>query len=274
MALGAKWRLNGRCEGLPGSPHRRTRRLKIAQLRIVVVAILAAWAVLFSMEPIRGLFWSIPGDFQVATDSSLTVTDVYPGSAAARAGIRLGDRFAATTSFENRLYLQDILSPKPGQTLVARIVRHRGPGVVHLVAISQQQTFDPHVIAYYFSAAIIDLIFVVVSAALVLLRPSKMTWAFFFFCLAAQPGLHLGIKEFAPWLVFGNGVFADALKALGLASLLVFSVRAPNDRTEGRWRYLEVAGGRNRFCRRICRQHRRRPLDCRLRARRPRRQSH
>ncbi len=207
-----------------------------------MVAILAAWAVLFSVDPIRGLFWSIPGDFQVTTDSSLTVTDVDAGSAAARAGIRVGDRFAATTSLENRLYLQAIRAPRPGQTIVARITRHGGSGAVRLVAISQQQEYNGQIIAYYFSVVIVDLLFLVVSATLVLLRPSKMTWAFFFFCVAAEPGLHLGTIEFAPWLVFGNGVFADALSALGLASFLVFSVRAPNDRTEGRWRYLEAPG--------------------------------
>lgn len=215
---------------------------KMARMRIGLVAILAAWAVFFSVDPIRGLFWSSPGDFQVTTDSSLTVNVVDAGSAAARAGIRIGDRFAATTSFENRLYLQAIRNPHPGQILVAKIVGHGGPGVIHLVAIPMEQEYDAYVIVYYFSVVIVDLIFLVVGAALVLLRPSKMAWGFFFFCVAAQPGLHLGTIEFAPWFVFGNGVFADALSALGLASFLLFSVRAPNDQIGGRWRYLEAPG--------------------------------
>ena len=232
---------------MAGPKGRLTRRAeelapKMARMRIGLVAILAAWAVFFSVDPIRGLFWSSPGDFQVTTDSSLTVNDVDAGSAAARAGIRIGDRFAATTSFENRLYLQAIRNPHPGQILVAKIVGHGGPGVIHLVAIPMEQEYDAYVIVYYFSVVIVDLIFLVVGAALVLLRPSKMAWGFFFFCVAAQPGLHLGTIEFAPWFVFGNGVFADALSALGLASFLLFSVRAPNDQIEGRWRYLEAPG--------------------------------
>ncbi len=209
-------------------------------LGTAVVALLTAWAAYFSLAPLHGLFWLTPGEFDVTADSSLRVTEVDSGGAAERAGIRVGDRFAPTTSFENRLYLQYVRNPKPGQTIALRTENERGSRTVEITV--KPQVYDAKVVGYYFAGAVINLIFVLVGASLVLLRPSKMTWAFFIFSIGAGPGFVLGYYWLPTAIVFANGVFAGVLRSIGMGAFLVFCVRAPGDRAAGRWRYLELAG--------------------------------
>ncbi len=98
-----------------------------------------------------------------------------------------------------------------------------------------------------FAGAIVDLVFVVVGSIVVLLRPSKMTWAFFFFCLAVEPGLMIGWYYLPAWVVYGVGVTVGFLQAFGFAAFLVFCARVPGDRAVGRWRYLELDCCSHRF---------------------------
>jgi hypothetical protein len=211
------------------------------KMRIAAVAILGAWALFCSLSPLHGLFWLTPGYFGVTTDSSMAVTEVDPGSGAEWAGLRVGDRLSDATSFEDRLYTQYVRNPKPGQVLTVLVERNGTARVVKIVARSQGP-YEVPVIAQYFGASIIDLIFGVVASALLLLRPSKMTWAFFIYCIATAPGIVLGHYWLPAWLVFGLGIFAGILQALAFAALLVFCVRVPNDRATGGWRYLAWIG--------------------------------
>ena len=75
-------------------------------IRISVVALLAGCSLWFTVAPLRGLFWLHPGSFGCTADLGMRVIDVDSPGPAKRAGIRVGDRFDAATSFENRLYLQ------------------------------------------------------------------------------------------------------------------------------------------------------------------------
>ncbi len=207
-------------------------------MRLVVVAVLAAWVVFFGLAPLHGLFWLHPGDFGMTTDSNMTVLDVDRGGGADRAGIQVGDRFAGATSFENRLYFQNVHNPFPGQSVLAYVADKGGSlRAVNIVAKSQE--IDAAQIAAYFSNAIVALVFVLVSSIVVLLRPSKMTWAFFLYCVATGPSLVLGHYWLPPRLVFGVGVFADIFRSFGFGAFLIFCARAPNDRVFGLSRYVE-----------------------------------
>ena len=208
------------------------------RLRIAVVAALAAWALFFSLAPLRGLFWLRPGEFPLQTDSSLTVVNVDPGGGAERAGIRVGDRVEGPDSLEDRLYFQALRYPAPGQSFALR-VRGKSGSRIAKIRTAMVGEFDALTLAYYFAGAIIDLIFVVVGSILVLLRPAKMTWAFFLYCVAIAPGLIFYYYWLPTWLDYGASVFADVLRSLGYGAFLVFCVRVPNDRAVGRWRYLE-----------------------------------
>ena len=209
-------------------------------LGTAVVVLLTVWAAYFSLGPLHGLFWLTPGEFDVRADSSMRVTEVDSGGAAERAGIRVGDRFAPTTSFENRLYLQYVRNPKPGQTIALRTENERGSRTVEITA--KPGVFDAQAVGYYFASAVINLIFVLVGASLVLLRPSRMTWAFFIFSVGAGPAFVLGHYWLPSSVVFANGVFAGMLRSVGLGAFLVFCVRVPGDRAVGSWRYLESVG--------------------------------
>ena len=156
-------------------------------VRIAIVVILAALVVFFSLMPIRAIFWLHPDYNSLTTDSSLRVVDVDAGGPAERAGIRVGDRVEAPTSLEDRLYLQDLRLPRPGQSLTVRVLGKNGSRLVNYKAHTEVP--NTATIAYYFVGAVLDLIFVVVASILVLLRPSRMTWAFFIYCIATCPGL-------------------------------------------------------------------------------------
>jgi hypothetical protein len=213
-------------------------------LGVAVVVILTVWATFFSLSPVRGLFWLQPGGFGLTADSRMRVTDVNQDGAAARSGVQIGDSFAPTTSFENRLYLQTVRNPAPGKTITVLV---KGKPRPRTVVITAQQygggrgytTFE---VAYYFAGVVVNLIFVLVGASLVLLRPSKMTWAFFIFSIGTAPNYWLAEYWLPASVVFGNETFAGILRALGMGAFLVFCVRVPSDRVAGGWRYLESVG--------------------------------
>ncbi len=88
-------------------------------------------------------------------------------------------------------------------------------------------------------------VLVVLGAAwLVWIRPGPMTWGFFVYVLYFNPGFS---SQFAAWLqqwppaLLAQNVLSCILQAAGYTGLLVFALRAPVDRTEGRWRSVERA---------------------------------
>ncbi len=203
-----------------------------------MVTVLAGCMLWFTLAPLRGMFWLRPGDFGVTTDSSMRVTDVDSPGAAYDIGARVGDRFEDVNSFESRLYLQRVRNPAPGQRLKVHVKRGNGSSR-SVILVADMDPFHASDVAAYFPWVVADLIFVLVGSILVLLRPSKMTWAFFFYCVGAAPGILLGYYWLPAWLVFATCVFVNILQALGFAAFLVFCVRIPNDRSVGGWRFVE-----------------------------------
>ncbi|MGC1380276.1 MAG: hypothetical protein WA814_04550, partial [Candidatus Baltobacteraceae bacterium] len=160
-------------------------------MRIAVVAILGAWTIFFSVGAINGLFWLGAGQIPLGTDSRLTVNDVDSAGPAGRAGIRLGDRVEEPVSLADRLYLEGLHNVAPGHSCAFLI---RGKNGLHLVnfRVGAMLTGEPDAATtvYYSAGVIIDLIFIVVGSILVLSRPSRMTWAFFLYCVAMAPGIY------------------------------------------------------------------------------------
>ncbi len=183
------------------------------------------------------MFGLYPGMYVLTTDSSLKVVDV--DSCCGTRGIHVGDRVEAPTSLEARLYLQNLRLTAPGQALAFQVRRKDGSRRLVKMSAGTMEPDGAAEIAYYFVGQIIDLIFVVVGSILVLLRPSKITWAFFFYCFAIIPGLFFAYFWLPAWLDYGASVFADALRSFGYGAFLVFCACAPNGRAFGKWRYLE-----------------------------------
>ena len=86
---------------------------------------------------------------------------------------------------------------------------------------------------------------VVLGAAwLVWIRPGPMTWGFFAYVMYFNPGQ---VFLFYAWLQqwprrsLAQHVASCFLQAAGYTGLLLFALRAPVDRVEGRWRRIERA---------------------------------
>ena len=82
------------------------------------------------------------------------------------------------------------------------------------------------------------------AAYLVWIRSGAMTWAFFTYTIQFNPGQSF---QFYAWLqqwpraLLAQDVSSCVLQAAGYTGLLLFALRAPVDRCEGRWRGIERA---------------------------------
>ena len=88
-------------------------------------------------------------------------------------------------------------------------------------------------------------VLVVLGAAwLVWTRPGLMTWGFFVYVIQFNPGQAF---QFWAWLqlwpraLLAQNVIFLVMQAAAYAGLLLFALRAPVDRAEGRWRTIERA---------------------------------
>ena len=88
-------------------------------------------------------------------------------------------------------------------------------------------------------------VLVVLGAAwLVWTRPGAMTWGFFVYVIQFNPGQAFQFWAWAqlwPWALLTQDVIAQVMQAAAYTGLLLFALRAPLDRTEGRWRNIERA---------------------------------
>ena len=80
------------------------------------------------------------------------------------------------------------------------------------------------------------------AAYLVWIRPGSMTWGFFAYAIYFNPGQWF---QFYAWLqqwpraLLAQDIASCVMQAAGYAGLLLFALRAPVDRCEGRWRAVE-----------------------------------
>jgi hypothetical protein len=88
-------------------------------------------------------------------------------------------------------------------------------------------------------------ILVVLGAAwLVWTRPGGMTWGFFVYVIQFNPGQAFQFwawLQLWPWALLINDAVSVVMQAAAYTGLLLFALRAPLDRTEGRWRNIERA---------------------------------
>ncbi len=88
-------------------------------------------------------------------------------------------------------------------------------------------------------------ILVILGAAwLVWTRPGAMTWGFFVYVIQFNPGEAFQFWAWAqlwPWALLAQDAIFLIMQAVAYAGLLLFALKAPVDRTEGRWRMIERA---------------------------------
>lgn len=202
-------------------------------MRTIVVALLGLF-VIASTLPGLSLLWDSTdvsygpqGPLGFATDYDGAVKAVEPGSPAARAGVRDGDRVDLhRTAFDSRCYVAGSPAKVPaGQHVDLWMIRGNEERLITLMpAASDYPSFAK---VNLLARTIAAFIFVVVGGLLVLLRPSTMTWGFYFYCLGFSPGIAFSsLSRFPSATAHTLNIFAsDMLTAAGTVGILVFALR-------------------------------------------------
>jgi hypothetical protein len=169
--------------------------------------------------------WIPLGVLGFSTDGNGVVTAVsdhrLPG---ARAGMRVGDRVdLASTPPQYRAFVYQIgYTPEPGNQVTFRLVSGRSSRDVTLTSVPQ----GPYEKAVGVTIFGVALLFILIGATVVLLRPSVMTWGFFFYCLGYAPGNQTVFNTAFPGLVgfYTADVFLALISLGGSVGLLVFAL--------------------------------------------------
>ena len=202
--------------------------------RVFAVLAIALFALLNTVTD-TVLLWHPFSDVGLSVDSSYTVIGVHSGSSAERAGVRVGDRIdeAATPAASRRFIATGVVAVPDGAHLTVAL---RSPNGVRLVDLRG----EPHLRSAADNATnallmLATLTTVTIGTWIVLLRPSKMTWAFFLYCassgtLAVTTGVNLP--------PFAAGIDLALFGAMTTASFVpfaIFALRFPADCADG-WR--------------------------------------
>ncbi len=208
--------------------------------RIAFIAILGLFEIAAAAVSI-GSFQKSVGTYGFLLSRDVTFAEIDPTSLTARAGIVAGDRLLyETLPLRGRRYaiLQEEV---PGGAPIAFAIVHDGRTrwvtvrATDLLAIGQTESL---------TYAIAGLAMGIVGLVLVLLRPSRMTWAF----ALIAPALLLPF-DWIFWAQQSGGTAAtlfDILVALIYATqpaaMMIFASRFPNDRPTGAARLVDRLG--------------------------------
>jgi hypothetical protein len=200
------------------------------------------------------------GSFGMAMDGDGRIYDVQgpfeneQDSPAWRAGLRAGDRLdlaAMRCAPVDTTRCASLMSQWGGVTYVTS-----GREATFLVAPSPKHaleeiklTAEPRPTNRLLDLVIVldtiaGILVVLGSAWLVWTRPGLMTWGFFVYVIQFNPGQAF---QFWAWLqlwpraLLAQNVIFLVMQAAAYTGLLLFALRAPVDRAEGRWRAIERA---------------------------------
>jgi hypothetical protein len=205
---------------------------------VILLALLALPLTLWDSHVWEGLEY-FQNPFGLEINLNLVVTTVYPDSPATAAGVRVGDSIApGTLSFEARALLEGDREARAGNRVSFRIVRGLTTRDVTLAAV-RPAAIPAALLFTRWVANYIAILFVGIGALLVLLRPGRMTWAFYLFCLGVRPEISWAQKDAPLWLNYAGAWFECTLFSLGSAGIIVFVARFPDDRTVGWTRIVE-----------------------------------
>lgn len=193
-----------------------------ASMRILV-ALIAAWSLIFASGALSVLF-NPPMVTGLVLDDELRVSQVPPGSAAAAAGIMLGDKLTPPIPLS-------VWTRSDPATF--DIVRNGTMRVVTLVPKPAPLTITRKIT--FVMRAIVALLFLTLGSVLVLTRPSRMTWCFYLWCANARFFNLRGYWPGSPAMHFAGVTSSGFLAAVSIPLILVFAARFPENDTHG-WR--------------------------------------
>ncbi len=207
---------------------------------LVVLIALALLGVLepllnFSDQPgVRGHFGFVWG-----ATAPMVLSAVYPGEAADRAGVRVGDRIDLDRLYPVRTATYDPVIGyvrAPGTRVELPLIR----GTKRLTAAITMGSAVSGPTYFSFSndlSNFVDLLIVLLAAWIVVRRPTLMTWSLFAYVLT--PGSQFVLSRFGYGAALANA-FINALFIATPPFLIVFTSRVPNDVSSGWRRWFAV----------------------------------
>lgn len=206
-----------------------------AALRALFVVLLAALVLAISLPDIRRV-WQPEGELGYVL-KGLRVVTVDSHSTADEAGLKINDQIDLASL--NRDSQNPVLAGRtslPGQRIIVPV--KRGTKKLYFAMITEPEPMDFAKKVLILSREFAMLLFVGIGAALVLLRPSITTWAFYAYCLGLNPapGSLLPYLLSAPWnlVIFVVGLIISVVGFVGLA---VFAALFLHEESVG-WRRL------------------------------------
>jgi hypothetical protein len=200
------------------------------------------------------------GSFGLAMDGDGRVYDVQSpfeaehDSPAWRAGLRAGDRLdlaamrcapvetAVCASLLSQWGGVTYVMPGREATLIVAASQERPPREVSLTAEPRPAN---RLVDLLLALRTIAGILVVLGAAwLVWTRACAMTWGFLVYVIQFNPGEAFQVwawLQLWPWALLAQNAIFLVMQAAAYTGLLLFALRAPIDRAEGRWRTIERA---------------------------------
>jgi hypothetical protein len=204
--------------------------------RLLVVLLLGLWMLAVVLPSISRL-WAPLGTFGYAINVNGIVTRVDAGLPADRAGMRKDDVCdLKAVPFDWRRYAVGPLTraPSAGTAIELPFRASKGDRVIAMTAVTETLS-GPDKFSLVFRT-LGALVFIVVGAGLVLLRPSPMTWGFYLYTIGINPGSDSVVNAMLPagGYIF-NWSLENAVIAAGNVGFLVFALRFPREDVVG-WR--------------------------------------
>ncbi len=170
-----------------------------AALRTFVVVALSLLVLVAGGLDFRRV-WTPVGVFGYQQNGDGVIRFVADGSPAAKAGMQVGDIVdLRSTSAQFRYDVAEAGTLAAGQSATFALIHKGFRRTVRLTAIPQVTEAQQYYVAYRIAVLGVAMLYVFLGAALVLLRPSLMTWGFFVYCLANAPFTFYAIALFFPY---------------------------------------------------------------------------
>jgi hypothetical protein len=206
-------------------------QLAFSRAAVIVLAVYALFSVYMAASP----FWAPAGTIGMLTDYGATVRAVTPDGPAARAGVVPGDRMQlAATPIDERRYLSGAGVDVPAGMVVHFPLLHDGRiRDITLTALTVVMgTADRFSLLI---ECIASLVFIIVGAGLIWLRPGIATWGFGLYCLLILPSDAYPPRLDSTFWSLASTFFYDIVQNIGVAGLLVFALEFPRP-FPGVWR--------------------------------------
>jgi hypothetical protein len=220
--------------------------LRRTRLRLFAIAALGVFSLSLLPLQLIGLFFVPQTTFGIQVDDQ-TLLITVDDPRVTKEGVHDGDQLdVARMSYDDRVALfSNMTAPanwQAGRAIVVSVKSARfGSRTTRLKAFpeSSPQPFEFRLAQW--TDALIGVLWVLIGAVLVAVRPSAMTWGFYLFCLGLHPFSSLGDWLGPPWLTALLIVGFCVIRALAYAGIIFFAARAPRGSAEGGWKYFELA---------------------------------